>query len=82
VTALALLLFLSGQSPAAGPPAAGPPAARPPAVIALDDPSAGYCLATGFCRATGERGPAPGILFLAVGLVSVGVVGLRRRPGA
>jgi MYXO-CTERM domain-containing protein len=51
-------------------------------VIALDDPSAGYCLATGFCRATGERGPAPGILFLAVGLVSVGVVGLRRRPGA
>lgn len=68
MTALALLLILSGQSPAA-------PA---PAVIALDDPSAGYCLATGFCRQTGEPGPAPGVLFLAVGLVSVGVAGLRR----
>ena len=71
MTALALLLFLSGQSPAT-------PAS---AIITLDDPSASYCLATGFCRRTGEPGPASGILFLAVGLVSVGEHGgARARP--
>lgn len=71
MTTLALLLLLAVQSPAAPAPSA---------VTALDDPSASYCLATGFCRGTGERGPAPGMLFLAVGLVSVGVAGLRTRP--
>lgn len=66
-----MLLLLSAQSPTVP---------TPPAATALDDPGASYCLATGFCRGTGERGPAPGMLFLAVGLVSVGVAGLRTRP--
>ena len=70
MTALALFLLVSGQAPAA-------PA---PAVIALDDPSSSYCLATGFCRRAGEPGPASSVLFLAVGLVTVGVAGLRARP--
>lgn len=70
MTTLALLLLLS--SPSSATPA--------PGVIALDDPSASYCLATGFCRRPGEPGPAPGVLFLAVGLVSVGLAGLRTRP--
>ena len=71
MTALALFLLVSGQAPAA-------PAA--PAIIALDDPSSSYCLATGFCRRAGAPGPASGVLFLAIGLVTVGVAGLRARP--
>ena len=53
-------------------------AAQGPAV--LDDTSGSYCLATGFCRSQPDAGPASGVLFLAVGLVGVGVVGLRARP--
>ncbi len=47
----------------------------------LDDSASSYCLATGFCRRpVGADGPAPGVLFIATGLVAVGVAGLRTRP--
>jgi hypothetical protein len=66
MTVVLMLLALSAQ-----------PAAP---LVALDDPSASYCLATGFCR----RQPGPpvpsGVLFVAVGLVGAGVAGLRFRP--
>ncbi len=38
------------------------------------------CIATGLCRLPPEPvGPPPGAMFLALGLVAVGVVGLRLR---
>ena len=52
----------------------------PPGPSVQDDTSGSYCLATGFCRGQSDRGPASGVLFLAVGLVSAGVIGLRARP--
>lgn len=48
--------------------------------IALDDPASSFCVATGFCRPTyAPPGPASGILFVAVGLVALGVTGWRRQ---
>ncbi len=56
-------------------------AAPPPASLQLDDSESAYCLATGFCRrpAQADR-PAPGVLFVATGLVGAGLAGLRARP--
>ena len=65
--ALALSLLLGPQVPPATPS------------LLIDDPASSVCLATGFCRQTGRRGPAPGVLFVAVGLVAVGITGLRTR---
>ena len=50
--------------------------------VLLDDPGSSVCLATGLCRQVPERGPAPGVLFVAVGMVAVGVTGLRARGKA
>lgn len=47
--------------------------------ILLDDPGSSVCLATGFCRQEPAPGPAPGVLFVAVGMVAFGVGGLRAR---
>lgn len=44
----------------------------------FDDPASGYCLATGYCRTRDTRYPASGVMFLAVGLVAAGALGLRR----
>jgi hypothetical protein len=63
----------------AAPLAQAPSAAGPLAII--DDSTSSYCLATGFCRRPADaRGPAPGVLFVATGLVGIGVAGLRARP--
>jgi hypothetical protein len=50
--------------------------------VLLDDPGSSVCLATGFCRQQPEPGPAPGVLFVAVGMVAVGVTGFRARGKA
>ena len=47
--------------------------------VLLDDPGSSVCLATGFCRQQPAPGPAPGVLFVAVGMVAAGVAGLRSR---
>lgn len=47
--------------------------------ILLDDPGSSVCLATGFCRQQPAPGPAPGVLFVAVGMVAFGIGGLRAR---
>jgi hypothetical protein len=47
--------------------------------LLLDDPGSSVCLATGFCRQPPDRGPAPGMLFVAVGLVAAGAAGFRTR---
>ena len=47
------------------------------APVILDDPGSSVCLATGFCRQQPVPGPAPGVLFVAVGLVALGVGGFR-----
>jgi hypothetical protein len=49
------------------------------APVLLDDPGSSVCLATGFCRQQPAPGPAPGVLFVAVGMVAAGVAGLRSR---
>lgn len=49
------------------------------APIILDDPGSSVCLATGFCRQQPAPGPAPGVLFVAVGMVAVGIGGFRVR---
>ena len=50
--------------------------------VLLDDPGSSVCLATGFCRQQPDPGPAPGVLFVAVGMVAAGVTGLRARQKA
>jgi hypothetical protein len=50
--------------------------------VLLDDPGSSVCLATGFCRQQPEPGPAPGVLFVAVGMVAVGFTGFRARGKA
>jgi len=52
-------------------------AAQTPVVI--DDAGSSVCLATGFCRQQPASGPAPGVLFVAVGMVAFGIGGLRSR---
>jgi hypothetical protein len=49
----------------------------------LGDLEGSYCLQTGYCRAPedGYRKPPAGLLFLATGVVAVGLAGFRRRPG-
>ena len=49
----------------------------------LGDLEGNYCLQTGYCRAPEDtyRRPPAGLLFLATGVVAVGLAGLRRRPG-
>ena len=47
--------------------------------VLLDDPGSSVCLATGFCRQQPEPGPAPGVLFVALGMVAIGVTGFRVR---
>lgn len=44
---------------------------------AVVDPST--CLALGFCPAPQQAAVAPGVMFLALGLVLAGVAGLRQR---
>ena len=47
----------------------------------LGDLDGNYCLETGYCRAPedGYAKPPAGVLFLATGIVVLGVVQLRRR---
>lgn len=45
--------------------------------VTLDDPASSFCVATGFCRKSPSDGPPPGVLFVAIGLVAVGVRTLR-----
>jgi hypothetical protein len=49
----------------------------------LGDLEGKYCLETGYCRAPddGYAKPPAGLLFLATGIVALGVVQLRRRSG-
>lgn len=49
------------------------------APTSLGDVSGSYCLETGICRPQndGYPAPAPGVLFLATGLVGFGLVRLR-----
>ena len=65
VMSLLLLLALQAAAPAAS----------------LGDLDGSYCLETGYCRAPndGYAKPPAGLLFLATGVVAVGVVQLRRR---
>lgn len=51
-------------------------------LAALQALAANDCLLSGLClvRNTGPAG-ASGVMFMAVGLVALGVLGLRRRPG-
>ncbi|HEU4829268.1 MAG TPA: hypothetical protein VFT04_08730 [Gemmatimonadales bacterium] len=48
----------------------------------LGDLDGNYCLETGYCRAPddGYAKPPAGLLFLATGLVALGVIQFRRRP--
>lgn len=52
-------------------------------VSSLGDIDGSYCLETGYCRAPAPayQAPPPGVLFLAIGLVTLGVVRLRNRQG-
>jgi hypothetical protein len=47
----------------------------------LGDLDGNYCLETGYCRAPedGYRKPPAGLLFLATGIVALGVTQFRRR---
>lgn len=69
---LVLLALLTSATPAAAAPD-------------LLDPGrqSSYCATTGFCVPQQARGPHPGTMFLATGLVAAGVWRLRRRerPG-
>jgi len=49
------------------------------APVTLGDISGSYCLETGYCRPQNDTypAPAPGVLFLATGLVGFGLVRLR-----
>ena len=55
--------------------------AAPGGAASLGDVGGTYCLETGYCRAPDDlyRAPPAGVLFLATGLVGVGVVTLARR---
>jgi hypothetical protein len=66
---LALLLALQSAIPAPG------------GAASLGDAGGTWCLETGYCRSPddGYRTPPAGALFLAAGLVGVGVVTLSRR---
>ena len=67
---VALLLILQAV--------AGPPGS-------LGDLDSSYCLETGYCRAPddGFRQPPPGLLFLSIGVVTLGgIMFSRRKPTA
>jgi hypothetical protein len=54
------------------------------ALLALPEPiwdGGAFCV-PGFCPSVARSGPPSGLMFLAVGLVMIGLVGLLRKRGA